>query len=345
MSVQLEDSKRTAIASKLADIKAFQNLLIANEQTLIAACPDREISNRLEKFLRDDRQNLDVIDTVIVQYGIKAEPTPAVQEEIESISEMMKDPDLSLFDKVAKHELLKHSQAMSGLLVHKAAQVVGADIGVAIAPLNKINFENRGHQEQLGAIMESLSTLELTGMPADQSFWARVQDTVAAATGVAGSVIGHSNYEMNIRDMIRADHLKVKTLFGQIQDTNSPQKLQEYFGQLYQDLSTHAEAEEQVLYPAMRAYYSDTQHLYDEQAEAKQMLERIKAMSPENVVDFKAAVASLMTAVNAHVEEEESNLFTRIHNNLGDEQQMQLAKQFQEAKSQIQDRQLETDSH
>jgi hypothetical protein len=38
---------------------------------------------------------------------------------------------------------------MTGLLIHKAAQVVGADIEAAIAPLNAINFENRAHQEQL----------------------------------------------------------------------------------------------------------------------------------------------------------------------------------------------------
>jgi hemerythrin superfamily protein len=340
MAVQLEDNKRTAIAGKLAEIKAFQNLLIANEQILIEACSDREISNRLESFIRDDRKNLDIIDTVIVQYGIKAEPSSTVQEEIEAVEEMMNDPELSLFEKFAKQELLKHSQTMSGILVHKAAQVVGADIGVAIAPLNTVNFENRAHQEQLEAMMESLSTLELTGMPADQGFWARVQDSVAALSGIAGSVISHSGYQMNIRDLIRADHLKVKTLFTQIRDTNNPQKLQEYFGQLYQDLSTHSEAEEQVLYPAVSSYYSDTQNLYDEQAEAKRMLDQIKAMSPNNTVEFKAAVASLMTAVNAHVEEEENNLFSRIHNNLGDEQQKQLALEFQAAKSKIQDQHL-----
>jgi hypothetical protein len=74
MSITLEDPKRTAIAVKLADMKATQNLLIANEQALIQACHNQEISNRLEGFLKDDQKNLGIIDTVIVQYGIKAEP-------------------------------------------------------------------------------------------------------------------------------------------------------------------------------------------------------------------------------------------------------------------------------
>jgi hypothetical protein len=126
MPVQLEDNKRTAIAGKLAEMKAFQNLIIANEEILIQACSDRELSNRLEDFIRDDRKNLGIIDTVIVQYGVKAEPSPKVQKEIEMVGEMMQASELTLFEKVAKQELLKHSQAMSGILVHKAAQVVGA---------------------------------------------------------------------------------------------------------------------------------------------------------------------------------------------------------------------------
>jgi hemerythrin superfamily protein len=340
MSVQLEDNKRTAIAGKLAEMKAFQNLIIANEEILIQACSDREISNRLEDFVRDDRKNLGIIDTVIVQYGVKAEPSQKVQEEIEMVSEMMQDSELTVFDKVAKHELLKHAQTMSGLLVHKAAQVVGADIEVAIAPLNTVNFENRAHQEQLKGMMESLSTIELTGQSADQGIWARVQDSMAALTGMAGSIVSRTDDEMNIRDVIRMDHLKVKTLFGQIQDTEDPQKLEEYFGQIYQDLSTHAEAEEQILYPAIRPYYSDTQKLYDEQAEMKQMLDQIKAMNPTNTVEFKSAVARVMSAANDHMDDEERNVFPYIKDTFGDEQQKQLATEFKTAKSQLQDKRV-----
>ena len=163
MSVTLEDNRRTAIAVKLADMEATQNLLIANEKALIKACPDREISNRLESFLKDDQKNLGIINTVIVQYGIKAEAKPSVRKMIEKATEAMESSELSLFEKVAEHELLKHSQAMAGLLIHKAGQVVGADIAMAITPLNTVNLENRAHQEQLKGIMEVLSTKELIG--------------------------------------------------------------------------------------------------------------------------------------------------------------------------------------
>lgn len=345
MSITLEDNKRTAIAVKLADMKATQNLLITNEEALIQACGDQEISNRLEGFLKDDQKNLGIIDTVIIQYGIKAEPKASMQKEIEEIGTMMQNSEIPLFEKVAKHELLKHTQAISGLLVHKAGQVVGADIAVAIAPLNAVNFENRGHEEQLKGIMESLSTLELTGELPDSGLWTRVQDAVAAMSGIAGGIMSHSDHEMSICDLIRLDHTKVNTLLSQIKATNNPQKLQEYFGQVYQDLSAHSEAEEEVIYPVVRSYCDDIQQLYDEQAEMKRMLEQIKAMNPEDTVAFKSAIERLAVALTTHVSEEENDIFLLIQESFGDEQQKQLATDFKNAKSKIQDQRLADISH
>ena len=62
---------------------------------------------------------------------------------------------------------------MLGLLIHKAAQVVGADIEVAIAPLNTVNFENRAHQEH-DKSLELLGVREMTGLEAKQGLWARL---------------------------------------------------------------------------------------------------------------------------------------------------------------------------
>jgi len=268
MSVKLEDVKRTAIAVKLADMKAIQGLLISSDQVLITVCPDRDISNRLESLLRDDQKNLGIIDTAIVQYGIKAEPRLNVVKMINLAKEAMVSSNLSLFEKVAEHELIKHSQAIAGLLIHKAAQIVGADIAIAISPLNTVNFDNRNHQEQLKGILEVLSTVELTGQEANQSLWGMVQDAIAVVSGVAGSM--RSDKEMNIRDLIHSDHTKVHALFNQIQNTNNPQKLEEYFGRLYKDLIAHTTAIEEVLYPLARPYHDEMQHLYDEQAKMKQ---------------------------------------------------------------------------
>jgi hypothetical protein len=73
MVLTLDDAKRTAIAGKLADMKELQNLLITNEEQLISQVNDDELRDRFRHMLEDDRKNLGVLDTVIVQYGVKGE--------------------------------------------------------------------------------------------------------------------------------------------------------------------------------------------------------------------------------------------------------------------------------
>ncbi|WNZ23445.1 DNA nickase [Leptolyngbya sp. NK1-12] len=339
MVTSLDDAKRIAIASKLADMKEIQTLLIENEQTLMSACNDEEIRQRLQDMLEDDRKNMGILETVIVQYGVKGEPKSTTQEMVKSVKRLMQGSELSLYEKFAQHELLKHGQTMSGLLIHKAAQVVGADVEAAITPLNTVNFENRAHQEQLKGVLEVIGVRELTGKEAEQGLWARVQDAVAALSGVAGSVVSRTDDEMNIQDVIRMDHQKVNMLFAQIEGSDDPQKIQEYFGQIYKDLTVHAEAEEQVVYPAVRPFYgeSDTQELYDEQAEMKLMLDSIKAMSPSSP-EFKQQVKRLKDAVMDHVRQEESTMFAAIRNNCSDEQKERLATEFKAAKAKLQER-------
>lgn len=339
MVTTLDDAKRMAIATKLADMKEVQALSIAAEQSLMAACNDNEIRERLQDMLKDDQKNMGILETVIVQYGVKGEPKQTTQEMVKKVQQLMKGSELSLYEKFAQHELLKHGQTMSGLLIHKCAQVVGADVEAAITPLNTVNFENRAHQEQLKGVLEVIGVRELTGKEAEQGIWARVQDAMAALTGVAGSVVSRTDDEMNIQDVIRMDHQKVNVLFGQIESSNDPKKIQEYFGQIYKDLSAHSEAEEQVVYPAVRPFYgeSDTKELYDEQAEMKVMLDSIKAMSPTSS-EFKQQVNRLKDVVMDHVRQEESTMFAAIRNNCSDDQKKQMATQFKAAKAKLQEK-------
>lgn len=337
MSITLEDSKRTAIAGKLADIKEMQNLLIANEQKLISACTDQEIRDRLGNMLADDRKNLGILDTISIQYGVVGEPKASVTMMVEQVTNLMDGSELSLYEKVAQQEMLKHQQFMSGVLVHKAAQVVGADVEAAITPLNTLNFENRAHEEQLKGVLEVLGVRELTGQEAKQGIWARVQDSVAAFSGIVGSVVTQNSdkSDMNITDVIRLDHNKVSMLFQQIEASNDPQKIEEYFGQIYKDLSVHSAAKEQVVYPAVRSFYGEIQELGEQQAQMKVMLEEIKSLDA-SAPDFKSKVERLKAAVMAHIRQEESTMFAAIKSNCSDDQQEQLATQFKSAKSQLQ---------
>ena len=331
----LDDTKRLSIATKLADMKALQNLLIKNEQQFIENCTDDDICDRLQDMLKDDQKNLGVLDTVIVQYGVKGEPKATTQKIIAEVQKLM-ESELTLFEKVQEHELLKHKQTMAGLLIHKAAQVVGADVEAAITPLNTVNFENRAHQEQLKGILEILGVRELTGKEPKQGLWARVQDGVAALTGVVGSVVTRTDDEMTIRELLLMDHTKADILFMEILGTNDPHKIQEYFGQLYKDIKAHGTAEEQVVYPAVRQYYEHTQEIYAQTDEVMEMLDEIKLINPASS-EFKAKIEQLRTAVRTHINQEEKDIFPKLRDNFSHEQQKQMASEFKTAKSKLQE--------
>jgi len=159
----------------------------------------------------------------------------------------------------------------------------------AITPLNTINFENRAHQEQLKGILEILGVRELTGLEPDQGLWGRVQDAVAALTGVVGSVVTRTDDEWAF--MTSSFWIILRPiLFREILGSNDPQKIQEYFGQLYKDIKVHGTAEE-VLYPAVRPYYEHTQEIYTQTDRVMQMLEEIKPLTPSSS-EFKQKLSS-----------------------------------------------------
>jgi hemerythrin superfamily protein len=164
---------------------------------------------------------------------------------------------------------------------------------------------------------------------------------VAALSGVFGSVVTQNTdkKDINIQDAIRLDHNKVNTLFTELLASNDPQKIQEYFGQIYKDLNVHSEAEEQVVYPRVRPFYGehDTQELYDEQAELKRLLDEIKATDPSSS-QFKDKIKHLMNLVGDHIRQEESTMFAAIRNNLSTEQSEQLATEFKAAKVKLQEK-------
>jgi hemerythrin superfamily protein len=130
----------------------------------------------------------------------------------------------------------------------------------------------------------------------------------------------------------------VNTIFTEVGATKDPQKLQEYFGQLYKDLLAHAQAEEEVVYPKVRSFYGDdnTQELYDEQAQMKRMLDEIKSIAPARADEFRSKIKDLMDTVGDHIRQEESTMFAAIDNNCSDEQKEQMATEFKAAKSKVQ---------
>lgn len=184
MVTTLNDAQRKSIAMKLADMKVLQNQLIASEQKLISAVTDTEITKRLQDMVKDDQESLGTIEAAITKFGTASQPQEKVKNFTQTVDKMMGGSDLDLYEKALQHEGMKHQLVMTGMLVHKCAQAAGEDWEQAIDPINKVNFQNRAHQEQLKAIIYALGTRELVGKEPDTSIWAAVEDGIAAAKGL-----------------------------------------------------------------------------------------------------------------------------------------------------------------
>ncbi|MEO1636311.1 MAG: hemerythrin HHE cation-binding protein, partial [Cyanobacteria bacterium J06631_9] len=120
------------------------------------------------------------------------QPRNITQKHADKVKSMMDSSELSSYDKFFQLELLKHQQTMTGLVIHKAAQSVDDALQDAVEPLNKVNFENRAHQEVLKGVLYFVGTRELTGQEPDMGLWASVEQGIAALKGAVGSAASSS---------------------------------------------------------------------------------------------------------------------------------------------------------
>ncbi|MDV2997097.1 MAG: DNA nickase [Chroococcidiopsis sp. SAG 2025] len=179
----------TNLATKLADLELFQNILLESEQNLIAQTDDKTICERLEGMIKSDRENLSTIKAVISRSGNVVEPRDITQQHAQKVRQMMGGSELTLYDKYLQLELLKHQQTMTGLVIHKVAQSLDDELQDMVEPLNRVNFENRAHQEILKGVLYFVGTRELAGKEPDMGLWGSIEQGIAALKGALGSAV------------------------------------------------------------------------------------------------------------------------------------------------------------
>ena len=189
MAATLETTKKNAIARKLADMKTLQNLMISNEEKLLKASTDnKKVTETLTDMLEDDRKSLTAIDEAITELEMTSQPSDTVTNMVQAIEKIMSEDHLDVYEKFMQHEGLKHQLVMTGLLVHKAAQATDGILQKLVDPINKVNFKNRAHQEQLKGSIYYYGVRQLTGNEPEDGIWAAAEDAVAALKGVFGGL-------------------------------------------------------------------------------------------------------------------------------------------------------------
>jgi hemerythrin superfamily protein len=120
-------------------------------------------------------------------------------------------------------------------------------------------------------------------------------------------------------DLLDADHKAVKKMFKEYEElTNSrgrsvPQKKMDLARQICQELTVHAQIEEEIFYPALRAAIKDTDLIAEaevEHASAKDLIAQIQGMGEADEM-FDAKVTVLGEYIDHHVKEERNEIFPK----------------------------------
>lgn len=118
-------------------------------------------------------------------------------------------------------------------------------------------------------------------------------------------------------DLLTADHQEVKALFKKFasmqDDEDSEDEKATLVTQICDALTIHAEIEEEIFYPALRAAIDDNDLMDEalvEHAGAKNLIAELREMEPDDEL-FDAKVTVLGEQIDQHVKEAEGSMFPK----------------------------------
>ena len=118
-------------------------------------------------------------------------------------------------------------------------------------------------------------------------------------------------------EMLTSDHKRVKALFKKFaglkeQSTDAEEKAALAM-EICDELTLHAEIEEEIFYPAVRNAINDSDLMDEalvEHAGAKELIAQLKEMDPSDEL-YDAKVSVLGEQIDHHVKEEEGEMFPK----------------------------------
>jgi hemerythrin superfamily protein len=125
--------------------------------------------------------------------------------------------------------------------------------------------------------------------------------------------------EKDACDLLDADHRNVKKMFKEYEELsgsrarNASQKKMELAQQICQELTVHAQVEEEIFYPALREAIKDTDLLDEAAVEhqtAKDLIAQIQGAGEADEM-FDAKVKVLGEYIDHHVKEEKGEIFPK----------------------------------
>jgi hemerythrin superfamily protein len=119
--------------------------------------------------------------------------------------------------------------------------------------------------------------------------------------------------QQNALALLRADHKKVSELFAQYEKTRSAEKKRTIVAEICTELGVHAQIEEEIFYPAVKAALKDKELVPEalvEHASLKSLIAEVEGVEPEGEM-FDAKIKVMSEFVKHHVKEEQDEMFPR----------------------------------
>jgi len=142
---------------------------------------------------------------------------------------------------------------------------------------------------------------------------------------------------MDAITLLRDDHKTVEQLFKRFEKAGDRAYVEkrQIVDRIIEELSIHAAIEEQVFYPVVRDAVPDTEDIALESLEehhiVKWLLSELVGLDPKHE-RFDAKVTVLIENVRHHVEEEETEFFPKVRNEMGRTALAELGETLAEAK-------------
>jgi len=140
---------------------------------------------------------------------------------------------------------------------------------------------------------------------------------------------------MDAITLLKQDHKTVEKLFKQFEKAKQPAQQRKLARQVVKELSVHAAIEEMVFHPAVRERVPKAEDTVLEALEehyiVKWVLSELEDMKPDHE-RFKAKMTVMIESVRHHVEEEESEMFPKLQEELGTTKLTDLGKKLADAK-------------
>ncbi|MGZ5055623.1 MAG: hemerythrin domain-containing protein [Methylobacter sp.] len=135
--------------------------------------------------------------------------------------------------------------------------------------------------------------------------------------------------------LLKADHKLVSDLFDEYEKTHSTAKKKQIVAQICDELTVHAQVEEEIFYPAVKWALKDKELIPEarvEHATLKDLIAQVEGKEPDGEM-FDAKIKVMREYVKHHVKEEQNEIFPKAKST--DLDMMKLGAKLSERKEEL----------